>query len=167
MLRVHRLPGSLVQLLEEFRPCFTAPSFTTFVLLAAGLIARPAGRTVCGMLAGAGLGRVWHHSRAHRFFATARWSADAVGLVVLRLVTGWLVPAGAPIVIAAGDTMFRRAGRKVHAAYWGHDGSLKVAPGSRKLSRGNTFVVAAVIVSLPFLGRPVANGLALSDHLMI
>src|SRR5439155_905087 len=91
MLRVNRLPGSLAELLEEFRPCFTAPTFTTFAMLAAGLIARPAGRTVCGMLAGAGLGGVWHHSRAHRFFAAAAWSADAVGLVVLRLVTGWLI----------------------------------------------------------------------------
>jgi len=156
MLRADRLPGSLLGLLEEFRPCFTAPTFTTFALLAAGLIARPAGRTVCGMLAGAGLGGVWHHSRAHRFFAAARWSADAVGLVVLRLVTGWLVPAGAPLVIAVDDTMFRRAGRKVYAAYWGYDGSLKVPRGGKKLSRGNTWVVAAVIVALPFLRRPVA-----------
>jgi hypothetical protein len=156
MLRVDRLPRSLLGLLEEFRPCFTARSFTTFALLAAGLIARPAGRTVCGMLAGAGLGGVWHHSRAHRFFAGARWSADAVGLVVLRLVTGWLVPAGAPVVIAVDDTMFRRAGRKVYAACWGYDGSLKVPSGSEKLSRGNTFVIAAVLVELPFLRRPVA-----------
>ena len=52
MLRADRLPGSLLGLLEEFRPCFTAPTFTTFALLAAGLIARPAGRTVCGVLAG-------------------------------------------------------------------------------------------------------------------
>src|SRR3979409_648185 len=108
MLRVNRLPGALAGLLGGGRPCLTAPTFTTFALLAAGLIARPAGRTVCGMLAGAGLSRVWHHSRAHRFFACARWSADAVGLVVLRLVTGWLIPAGAPLVIAVDDTMFRR-----------------------------------------------------------
>jgi hypothetical protein len=156
MLRVNRLPGSLMELLEEFRPCFTAPTFTTFALLAAGLVARPAGRTVCGMLAGAGLERVWHHSRAHRFFASAAWSADAVGLVVLRLVTGWLIPVGAPLVIAVDDTMFRRAGRRVHAAYWGYDGSAKVPSGGKKLSRGNTFVVAAVIVALPFVRRPVA-----------
>src|SRR6266704_2272048 len=125
-------------------------------MLAAGLVARPAGRTVCGMLAGAGLGGVWHHSRAHRFFAAAAWSADAVGLVVLRLVTGWLVPAGAPVVIAVDDTMFRRAGRKVHAAHWAYDGSLKVPKGGKKVSRGNTFVIAAVVAELPFLRRPVA-----------
>ena len=156
MLRVNRLPRSLAELLEEFRPCFTAPTFTTFALLAAGLIARPAGRTVCGMLAGAGLGGVWHHSRAHRFFAAAAWSADAVGLVVLRLAAGWLIPAGAPVVIAVDDTMFRRAGRKVHAVHWAYDGSLKVPKGGKKISRGNTFVIAAVIAELPFLRRPVA-----------
>jgi len=99
---------------------------------------------------------VWHHSRAHRFFASAAWSADAVGLVVLRLVTGWLIPIGAPVVIAIDDTMFRRAGRKVHAAYWAYDGSAKVPSGSKKVSRGNTFVVAAVIVELPFVRRTVA-----------
>src|ERR1700741_4002625 len=150
MLRADRLPGSLGELLEEFRPCFTTPTFTTFALLAAGLIARPAGRTVCGMLAGAGLGGGWHHSRAHRFFAAAAWNADAVGLVVLRLVAGWLGPGGAPGVIAVDDTSSRRAGRKVHAAYWGYDGSLKVPRGGKKLSRGNSFVIAAVIVQLPF-----------------
>jgi hypothetical protein len=33
---------------------------------------------------------------------------------------------------------------------------LKVAKGNQKLSRGNTFVVCAVVVTLPFLDRPVA-----------
>ncbi|HUA42428.1 MAG TPA: transposase [Streptosporangiaceae bacterium] len=153
---MHTLPPSLFELLDAFRPCFTAPTFTTFVLLAAGLVARPAGRSVCGMLAGAGLGGVWHHSRAHRFFAAARWSADEVGLTVLRLVVGWLVPARSPVVIAVDDTMFRRSGRKVHAAHWAYDGSRRVAPGSPQVSRGNTFVVAAVVVMLPFLQRPAA-----------
>jgi hypothetical protein len=59
MLRVHTLPGSLRRVLEAFRPCFTSPTFTTFVTLLAGLIAQPARRTVCGMLAGAGLAGVW------------------------------------------------------------------------------------------------------------
>jgi hypothetical protein len=98
-----------------------------------------------------------HHSRAHRFFAAAAWSADAVGLVVLRLAAGWLVPAGGPVVIAVDGTMFRRAGRNVHAAYWGYDGSLKVPKDGKKGSRGNTFVIAAVIAGLPFLRRPVAQ----------
>src|SRR5215468_3262674 len=156
MLRTQAIPGSLSRVLEPFRPCFAAPTFTTFVTLVTGLIAQLTGRTVCGMLAGAGLAGVWHHSRAHRFFVTARWHPDVVGLTVLRLIVGHLVPIGAPLVIAVDDTLFRRVGRKVYAAHWGYDGSLKVFKGNQKLSRGNTFVVAAVVVMLPFLDRPVA-----------
>lgn len=156
MLRVRSLPGSLMRVLEAFRPCFTGPSFHTFAMLAAGLAACPARRTVCGMWTAAGLARFAHHSRAHRFFSSARWCPDAVGLVVLRLIGGWLVPAGAPLLIAVDDTMFKRWGRKVHAAHWGYDGSLKIPRGGKKLSKGNTFVVAAVVVMLPFLDRPVA-----------
>ena len=66
-------PCSLAGLLAEFRTCFTAPTFQTFVGLVVGLIAQTRRRTVCGMFTGAGLDRVWHHSRAHRLFAVARW----------------------------------------------------------------------------------------------
>jgi hypothetical protein len=89
--------------------------------------------------------------------SSLRWDdRDQVGLVVLGLVIGWLVPAGAPIVVAIDDTLFRRRGRKVHAACWAYDGSRHVAAGQQKLSRGSTFVVAAVVVRLPFLDRPIA-----------
>jgi hypothetical protein len=43
MLRVPTLPGSLKRVLEAFRPCFTAPTFLTFVSLLAGMIA-PTGK---------------------------------------------------------------------------------------------------------------------------
>jgi len=102
------------------------------------------------------MGGVWHHSRAHRFFATARWNLDHFGLVMLGLVVGWLTPAGEPLVIAVDDTLFRRTGRRVYSAFWAYDGSRSVAAGQEKLSRGNTFVVAAVVVDLPFLQRPIA-----------
>src|SRR3954468_13599967 len=127
MLRMHSLPGSLMRVLEPFRPCFTTPTFATFVTLVAGMVARPAHRTVCGMLAGAGLAGVWHHRRAHRFFTTARWHPDTVGLTVLRLVGRILVHIDAPLLLAVDDTLFRRSGRKLHAAYWAYDGSVKVA----------------------------------------
>jgi hypothetical protein len=87
---------SLARVLEAFRPCFTARTFTTFTALVAGLVAAPARRTVCGMLTAAGMNTVWHHSRAHRFFATARWSLDQVGLTVFGLVIGWLIRSPRP-----------------------------------------------------------------------
>ena len=70
------VPASLMTLLAAFSPLFTAPSFRTFTMLACGFLAQPGKRTVCGMLAGAGLSRLWPHDRAHSFFSRARWSPD-------------------------------------------------------------------------------------------
>ena len=62
------VPASLLGLLTSFAPLFTAPSFRTFTMLACGFLAQTGRRTVCGMLAGAGLSRRWPHDRAHWFF---------------------------------------------------------------------------------------------------
>ena len=106
-------PCSLAGLLAVFRPCFTAPTFHTFVGLVVGLIAQTRRRTVCGMLTGAGLDQVWHHSRAHRMFTNARWSGDALGLALADLIVARLLPAGAALTIAVNDTLFKRSGKKV------------------------------------------------------
>ena len=118
-------PCSLAGLLAEFRPCRTAPTFHTFIGLVVGLIAQTRSRTVCGMLTGAGLDRVWHHSRAHRLFAVARWSGDAIGLALADLIVAQLLPAGAAVTLAVDDTLFKRSGKKVFGAAWHHDGAAK------------------------------------------
>ncbi|MGH8885658.1 MAG: IS701 family transposase [Egibacteraceae bacterium] len=120
--------------------------------LVTGFVRQTAAHTVCGMLTGAGLERVWHHSRAHRFFPQARWSADALGLALADLIVAHLVPTGAALTVAVDDTLLRRAGRKVHAAAWCHDGS---AEGPKKVAWGNNWVTAGLVVHLPFLTRPV------------
>ncbi|MGH8900591.1 MAG: transposase [Egibacteraceae bacterium] len=132
--------------------CFTAPTFITFAALAVGFIRQTAAHTVCGMLTGAGLERAWHHGRAHRFFSAARWSADAVGLVLSDLIVTLLVPAGVALTVAVDDTLFHRSGKRVHAAGWCHDGSAK---GPKKVAWGNNWVIAGLVVDLPFMTRPV------------
>jgi hypothetical protein len=140
-------------LLTAFAPLFTAPSFRTFTMLACGFLAQPGRRTVCGMLSGAGLARLWPHDRAHWFFSRARWNPDDLGLAAAKLVVALLVPAGEPVLVAIDDTLFRRRGKKVWAASWFHDGS---AQGKHKTGRGNNWVVLAIVVSLPFCTRPFA-----------
>ncbi len=76
-------PASLM-LLAWFGSLFTAPSFRTFCGLACGFLAQAGRRTVCGMLAGAGLPRCWPHDRAHQFFSRARWNADDLGLAAAK-----------------------------------------------------------------------------------
>jgi SRSO17 transposase len=139
--------------LATFRPCFTAPTFEVFTTLVTGLLAQPVSRTVCGMLTGAGLAQTWHHSRAHRFFSTARWQPHQIGGLLAELIVTHLLAVDAPITVAVDDTLFRRRGKKIHAVGWFHDGS---APGQATLGFGNNWVVLAVIVTLPFLSRPVA-----------
>jgi hypothetical protein len=147
------VPASLMTLLAAFAPLFTAPSFRTFCGLACGFLAQPGKRTVCGMLAGAGLARRWPHDRAHSFFSRARWNAGDLGLAAAVLVVSLLVPAGAPVDVAIDDTLFKRRGIKVWAASWFHDGS---AQGPAKTGYGNNWVVLGVVVRLPFMSRPVA-----------
>jgi len=147
------VPASLMTLLAAFAPLFTVPSFRTFAGLACGFLAQPGKRTVCGMLSGAGLSRLWPHDRAHRFFSRARWNADDLGLAAAVLLVSLLVPAGAPVDVAVDDTLFRRRGKKAWAASWFHDGS---APGPAKTGYGNNWVVLGIVVRLRFMSRPVA-----------
>ncbi|HWS33496.1 MAG TPA: transposase [Actinoplanes sp.] len=156
MLRIPTLPASWVQLLCHFRPCFTAPTFTTFVAVVSGLVARPQRRTVTGMLIGAGLSRVWHHSRTHRFFSREVWSVEQVSRVVTALVVATLIPAGDPVLIAVDDTVFTRSGRRIAAAGWHHDATTKPRKGKdHRVRWGHCRVVAGIVVHLPLLDRPV------------
>jgi len=102
------------------------------------------------MLTGAGLATSWSHHRAHRFFSTARWQVDQIGLTVFDLVWTRLVADGADLHLAVDDTAHRRRGRKVHGVGWVHDGS---APSRNKLAFGHRWVVVAVGPS--FLSRPL------------
>ncbi len=107
------VPASLMTLLAAFSPLFTAPSFRTFSMLACGFLAQSGKRTVCGMLTGAGLSRLWPHDRAHCFFSRARWNPDDLGIAAAKLVITLLVPDGEPVEVLIDDTLFRRRGKRV------------------------------------------------------
>jgi DDE superfamily endonuclease len=137
------VPASLMTLLAVFSPLFTAPSFRTFAALACGFLAQSGKRTVCGMLTGAGLSRLWSHDRAHYFFSRARWDPDELGIGAAKLVIALLVPDGEPVEVLIDDTLFRRRGKKVWAASWFHDGSVQ---GPAKTGFGNNWVVLATVI---------------------
>lgn len=135
-----------------FAPCFTAPTLRTFQALVAGFLTQPGLRRVTGMLSGARLAGRRHHDLAYRFFATARWYPDQVGLVLLGLITTTMTPVGAPVVLAVDDTLWRRTGRKLHGATWHHDGN---GPARHRPAWGHRWVVVGVVVRLPFAPRAV------------
>jgi hypothetical protein len=140
-----------VGLLSLLRGCFTQPSFDTFSVLVVGTVGRVRDCTVTGMLEAAGLAGVWHHSRAHDFFARARWNPDDVGLALVDFLVVVFVKSGASIRLAVDDTLFGRSGRKVFGAHYLHDGAQPEGSG-RRTRWGNCWVVVVLVVELPCLG---------------
>ncbi|CAN5606322.1 hypothetical protein BH09ACT7_BH09ACT7_60390 [soil metagenome] len=89
---------------------------------------------------------------ACRFFSAYVWDTDQLGLAIVRLIVDRLLDTDAAITVAVDDTLFRRWGKKVHHAFWTHDGA---AQGPAKLGRGNRWVIAGIVVRLPFCSHPV------------
>ena len=103
-----------------------------------------------GSFRGAGRGgdgqRISFHA-ACRFFSPAVWDVDQLGLAAAGFVVTRLLDPGAPVVVAVDDTLFRRWGRLVHHVFWTHDGA---AQGKSKIGRGNRWIIAGIVVRLPF-----------------
>jgi len=148
---VCQVPTSLAGLLSLLAPCFTQPTFQTFSMLMVGFVGRIRDCTVTGMLQAAGLAGVWHHSRAHDFFAERRWEPDELGLRLLDFLVVVFVKAGAPIRLAVDDTLFGRSGRRVWGAHYLHDGAQPEGSG-RRTRWGNCWVVVVLVVELRCLG---------------
>ena len=147
------LPCSLNELLLLFATCFSRPTYRTFCALVVGQISQTRVRCVTGMLIGARLSGVWHHTRAHRFFSHARWCADELGLKVAEVIVSRLLSPDQPLVVPIDDTLAKRRGRKVFGCFWHHDATANSRKGS--LAWGNNWVTAGINVKLPFLERTV------------
>jgi hypothetical protein len=101
---------------------FTAPGFETFVVLVAGLVAAPAGRGAGGShgVRDADRGRDGSGVASQpgapvlRRHPVERRRGGVGGVRPHRRLAG---SGRAPVVVAIDDTMFRRSGRKVHAAH--------------------------------------------------
>ncbi|MDQ3176231.1 MAG: transposase, partial [Actinomycetota bacterium] len=90
-------------------------------MLLIGSVGRIRDCTITGMLGASGLAGVWHHSRAHDFFARRRWEPDDLGVRLLDFLIVTFLRPGAPIRLAVDDTLFGRSGRRVFGAHYLHD----------------------------------------------
>jgi hypothetical protein len=140
------------ELLEEAgQPVFARRStLRLFVALASGMVLAERG-SVVAMAAAAGIAGQWR--RACWFFSGASWDIDELGLAVAALIVRHLLADGEQVAVAIDGTFFRRWGKKVHEARWAYNGA---AQGGKKLGYGNTWVIAAIVVRLPFCSSPVA-----------
>jgi hypothetical protein len=139
------LVPSFVEMLQPFACCFCAPSFANWIVVLTGWVfARR--RTITGALVAAKLPDLKHHSAYHRLFASARWSLDAVGLVLFECLLPW---CKGTIFLVIDDTLAHKHGLKLYGGGMHYDRSIS----SKKMvlkSWGHNWVFLAVTLPLPF-----------------
>ncbi len=129
----------------------TAPTFANLTTLVTGSVFAT-GRNVTGLIEAAGAVEGEHFSVCHRFFATARWSLDELGLAVLGRLAPWL--GEEPVMLALDDTLARKHGLKQYGAGMNHDPLLS----SRRqaaMNYGHCWRVLGVLVCFPYRPRRV------------
>jgi len=142
---VHLVSTFLV-FVQALSPAFTSPSHQSFVTLLTGWVMAQR-RTVTGMIVAADAVGTKHHSAFHRFFASARWSLDTLGLCVFDLIEP-ICPAGS-ILLAGDDTLARKRGLKLFGVGMHHD-PLQSSRNTVVTSWGHSWVILAVVVQFPF-----------------
>ena len=108
-------------LLLRFRFVFTAPTFATFLHIAAGWCLSHRHRYVTELIQSAGAVHRGHHSRYHRFFANAAWSIDDLFEALAREAVAAFCPEGTTIEAGVDDTLCRKRGLTIFGTGMHHD----------------------------------------------
>jgi hypothetical protein len=113
------LPAALQELLLNFAPVFTRPSFANFTVLTVGWILCVGRHSLSRVIQFAGQVDARHHSAFYRFLARAVWTTDRMSLVLIDLVV-LLIPEG-DVYAVVDDTLRRRSGPHIWGAGMHHD----------------------------------------------
>lgn len=142
------LTPSFVQLLQQFVPVFTAPTFQTFVAIVTGWLLSHRHRYVTEVIFASGNVGNGHWSRFHRFFSHAAWDPDVLSLYLAKLVLRLLAP-GAVLLWAVDDTLCRKRGLTLYGAGMHHD-PLISSRAKPLVSWGHDWVVLCLLLVHPF-----------------
>ena len=143
-----QLTQSFLDLLPQFLPIFTLPTFHTFQQIVTGWILSHRHRYITDVIYSGGNVGKGHWSRFHRFFSHAAWDLDGLCLVLAKLVVRLLTP-GATLLWAVDDTLCRKRGLTLFGAGMHHDPliSSKAKP---LVSWGHDWVVLCLVVVHPW-----------------
>jgi len=100
--------------MQPFRASFTASTWRYFLVLIAGAILAPGGRTVASALRVTGLDQDPHFTNFHRVLNRNRWCSRAIARQLLKLLVSAFAPEG-PMIVGLDETLERRWGSKISA----------------------------------------------------
>jgi hypothetical protein len=159
------LTASFVDLLQQFTPVFTAPTYQTFVAIVAGWVLSQRHRFITEVIFSSGNVGNGHWSRFHRFFSHAAWDIDTFSLVLTKLVLTILAP-GALLIFTVDDTLCRKRGLTLYGVGMHYDPL--ISSRSKKLvSWGHDWVVLCVIIVHPFWAPTKVFALPIAARLYI
>src|SRR3974377_2191689 len=141
------LTDSLLSLLLNFDPVFTAPTYQTFVVIVTGWILSQRHRYVTEVIFSSGHVGDGHWSRFHRFFSHAAWDIDSFSMFLAKLVVAIVTP-GATRLWAVDDTLWRKRGLTLYGAGMHYD-PLISSRAKSLVSWGHDWVVLTLIVAFP------------------
>jgi hypothetical protein len=141
------LTDTFLNLLQNFDPVFTAPTYNTFVMIVTGWVLSQRHRYVTEVIFSSGHVGDGHWSRFHRFFSHAAWDIDTFSMHLAKLVVTVLAP-GALITWAVDDTLCRKRGLTLYGAGMHYD-PLISSRSKALVSWGHDWVVLCLIVANP------------------
>lgn len=127
------------------------PRFQVLVFAAILCVGR---RTVCRLLRTAGALADGHWSSYHRVLSKRRWSSWRLARILAQHVVDRFVPRGR-IAISGDDTVTQHPGKKVYGK-GRHRDAVRSTHSYTAWKWGHKWVVLAINVQLPGLGRPWA-----------
>jgi DDE superfamily endonuclease len=159
-------PDVLTRWMAPFAAFFTRPTWHSSLVLIAGAILAPGGRTVASALSVMGLREIATFTTFHRVLNRNRWSGRALARCLLKLLVETLVPDG-PVVVGLDETIERRWGRKISARGIYRD-PVRSSHGHFVKASGLRWVSLMLLAPIPWAGRvwalPFLTALAPSER---
>lgn len=146
------LPAEIMVILQHFSPVVSERIWDWAQVLVIGAILAPRQRTVTAILRIMGLSGEKQFQNYHRVLNRARWSGRDASRILLGLLVGVFVGAGAPVIVAADETLERRRGKCIHAKGHFRDPILSSEQHS-VASEGLRWVSLMLLVSVPWSQR--------------
>jgi hypothetical protein len=159
------LTASFLDLLQQFSPVFTAPTYRTFAGIVSGWVLSQRHRFITEVIFSSGNVGNGHWSRFHRFFSHAAWDIDTFSLSLAKLVMTILAP-GATLYWAVDDTLCRKRGLTLYGAGMHYD-PLISSRSKALVSWGHDWVVLCLIVVRPFWAPTKVFALPIAARLYI
>jgi hypothetical protein len=159
------LTASFAELLQQFAPVFTAPTYQTFVAIVAGWILSQRHRFITEVIFSGGNVGNGHWSRFHRFFSHAAWDIDSFSMALAKLAMTVLAP-GATLRWAVDDTLCRKRGLTLYGAGMHYDPLISSRP-KALVSWGHDWVVLCLLVVHPFWAPTKVFALPIAARLYI